>query len=98
MALRDADQSSERGIVDQRNRVRAMKDRLAGWGGSAVRELSSVIEALVHHSVWLVGGDGWAYDIGYGGLDHVIASGTNVNILGDDLRQCVRRKNCNGRE
>ena len=81
MALRDADQSSERGIVDQRNRVRAMKDRLAGWGGSAVRELSSVIEALVHHSVWLVGGDGWAYDIGYGGLDHVIASGTNVNIL-----------------
>lgn len=61
-----------------------MQDRLTGWGGSAVRERSSVIELLVRHFVWLVGGDGRAYDIGYGGRDHVTASGTNVNILVPD--------------
>lgn len=80
-ALRDADQSTERGIAEQRALVMVMQDRLAGWGGPAVRALSSVIEALIRHSVWLVGGHGWACGIGYGGVDHVIASGTDVNFL-----------------
>ena len=80
-ALLEADQSSEAGIAAQRARVAALKERLEGNTEAGVSELRSVADALVRKSVWLVGGDGWAYDIGFGGLDHVLASGRNVNIL-----------------
>jgi pyruvate-ferredoxin/flavodoxin oxidoreductase len=80
-ALLDADQSSEAGIAAQHERVDRLKARLRGLDGDDARELGSVADALVKKSVWIVGGDGWAYDIGYGGLDHVLASGRNVNVL-----------------
>jgi pyruvate-ferredoxin/flavodoxin oxidoreductase len=80
-ALLGADQSSEAGIEAQRVRVAQLKVTLDGLGGPEARELLSVADALIKKSVWIVGGDGWAYDIGYGGLDHVLASGANVNIL-----------------
>src|SRR5262249_42692847 len=80
-ALLDADQSTESGIAAQRERIAALKARLAEIDSPTARELASVADALVSKSVWIVGGDGWAYDIGYGGLDHVLASGRNVNIL-----------------
>jgi pyruvate-ferredoxin/flavodoxin oxidoreductase len=80
-ALLDADQSTESGIVAQRERVAALKARLGEIDSPTAHELASVADALVRKSVWIVGGDGWAYDIGYGGLDHVLASGRNVNIL-----------------
>jgi pyruvate-ferredoxin/flavodoxin oxidoreductase len=79
--LLDADQSSEEGIAAQRARVAALRERLQGVDEPAARTLASVAEALVRTSVWIVGGDGWAYDIGYGGLDHVLASGADVNVL-----------------
>ncbi len=79
--LLHAGQSSEAGIAQQRARVEALKQRLATLRSREARDLLSVADALVDKSVWIVGGDGWAYDIGYGGLDHVIASGRNVNIL-----------------
>jgi pyruvate-ferredoxin/flavodoxin oxidoreductase len=75
-----ADQSDEKGIAEQRKRVERLLEVLEGKGGLA-KELASVAGALVRKTVWAVGGDGWAYDIGYGGLDHVIASGRNVNLL-----------------
>src|SRR6266699_1994071 len=79
----NADQSSETGIRAQRERVAKLKERLqeAENMESRVQNLLSVADALVHKSVWIIGGDGWAYDIGFGGLDHVLASGRNVNIL-----------------
>src|SRR5438034_1801988 len=79
----NADQSSETGIRAQRERVAKLKERLqeAESMESRVQNLLSVADALVHKSVWIIGGDGWAYDIGFGGLDHVLASGRNVNIL-----------------
>ena len=80
-ALLGTDQSSEAGIETQRERVAHLKAALEGLGGPEARELLSVADALVKKSVWIVGGDGWAYDIGYGGLDHVLASGVKVNIL-----------------
>lgn len=76
-----ADQSNEAGIREQRARVEQLKQNLAGSDSPEVRDLMSVADALVKKSVWIMGGDGWAYDIGYGGLDHVLASGHNVNIL-----------------
>jgi len=79
--LVEADQSTESGIEAQRRRVERLKARLAGASERDARELASVADALVKKSVWIVGGDGWAYDIGYGGLDHVLASGQNVNVL-----------------
>ena len=79
--LLGADQSTEAGIDAQRERVAQLRKALAGLHGSAARELESVADALVAKSVWIVGGDGWAYDIGYGGLDHVLASGSKVNVL-----------------
>jgi len=81
LALLEADQSSEAGIEIQRERVARLKVALDGLDGPEARELLSVADALVKKSVWIVGGDGWAYDIGYGGLDHVLASGLKVNIL-----------------
>ena len=80
-ALLDADQSTEAGIAAQRARVAALKRRLAEIDSPAARDLASLADALVTRSVWIVGGDGWAYDIGFGGLDHVLASGRNVNVL-----------------
>src|SRR5947207_4906846 len=71
----------EPGIDAQRERVATLKARLAAIDSPAARDLASVADALVKKSVWIVGGDGWAYDIGFGGLDHVLASGQNVNIL-----------------
>ena len=80
-ALLDADQSAEAGIAAQRERVATLKARLAAIDSPTARDLASVTDALVKKSVWIVGGDGWAYDIGFGGLDHVLASGRNVNVL-----------------
>ncbi len=79
--LLGADQSTEAGIDAQRERVARLRAALATLRGPAARELESVADGLVAKSVWIVGGDGWAYDIGYGGLDHVLASGRKVNVL-----------------
>ncbi|MFT5367341.1 MAG: pyruvate-ferredoxin/flavodoxin oxidoreductase [Candidatus Latescibacterota bacterium] len=79
--LLNAVQKDEADIFDQRARVVAVKEKLANVDSDNARELLSVADALVKKSVWIVGGDGWAYDIGFGGLDHVMASGRNVNIL-----------------
>jgi pyruvate-ferredoxin/flavodoxin oxidoreductase len=77
----NADQSASIGIREQRKRVEALKTKLAKSKDSRAKMLVSIADSLVKKSVWIMGGDGWAYDIGYGGLDHVIASGRNVNIL-----------------
>ena len=79
--LLNTDQSSEAGLQEQRERVKALKERLAGIDAIDARSLEAVADHLVQRSVWAIGGDGWAYDIGYGGLDHVLASGRNVNLL-----------------
>ncbi len=79
--LLEADQSDEGGLASQRSRVAALKAKLAGVATDDARLLHELADALVKKSVWLVGGDGWAYDIGYGGLDHVLASGADVNVL-----------------
>jgi pyruvate-ferredoxin/flavodoxin oxidoreductase len=79
--LLHGDQSTEAGVQAQRERVAALREKLAGDQSPAVRDLLSLADTLVNRSVWIVGGDGWAYDIGYGGLDHVLASGRNVNVL-----------------
>ncbi len=79
--LLSADQSTELGISQQRERVEALKKKLTGKTDPKSRDLLSLADMLVKKSVWIIGGDGWAYDIGYGGLDHVMASGRNVNIL-----------------
>jgi len=76
-----ADQSDEAGIYAQRERVAALKKRLAELNTTEARNLTSLADSLIKKSVWIIGGDGWAYDIGYGGLDHVLASGRNVNVL-----------------
>src|SRR5574341_194330 len=88
-AILNADQSTEAGIYEQRQRIVELKERLEAWKAqvsdeavkSDIASLLSVVDVLVKRSVWIVGGDGWAYDIGYGGLDHVLASGRNVNVL-----------------
>ena len=76
-----ADQSDEAGIHDQRERVVVLKKKLADIGSPDANLLLSLADQLVKKSVWILGGDGWAYDIGYGGLDHVLASGRKVNVL-----------------
>jgi len=80
-ALLQADQRTESGIEAQRERVGRLKALLATLSTPEARRLSSVADTLVARSVWIIGGDGWAYDIGYGGLDHVLASGRKVNVL-----------------
>ena len=80
-ALIEADQSTEAGIEEQRNRVRILKEKIKAIGTPEAKYLMTIADMLVKKSVWGLGGDGWAYDIGYGGLDHVIASGRNVNLL-----------------
>ncbi|MDP3775551.1 MAG: pyruvate:ferredoxin (flavodoxin) oxidoreductase [Gemmatimonadales bacterium] len=79
--LSGADQASEEGIAAQRGRIAELKSRLAGIAGPDAASLRALADSLADKMVWIVGGDGWAYDIGYGGLDHVLASGRNVNIL-----------------
>jgi len=80
-AILTADQTTEAGIEAQRVRVTALRKALAGSSNNGIQALNQIADYLVDKSVWIVGGDGWAYDIGFGGLDHVIASGRNVNIL-----------------
>ncbi|MCT7957120.1 pyruvate:ferredoxin (flavodoxin) oxidoreductase [Laspinema palackyanum] len=77
----NATQKSEADIWEQRDRVAALKEKLQGMNSPDAKQLASIADYLVKKDVWIIGGDGWAYDIGYGGLDHVIASGRNVNIL-----------------
>ncbi len=79
--LLNAEQKDEAGIQAQRARVALLKEKLAASNNLKAKDLLSLADVLVRKSVWIVGGDGWAYDIGYGGLDHVLASGRNVNVL-----------------
>jgi len=79
-----ADQTTETGIKAQRERIAILQSKLTALGTDQAKRLSLLADYLVKKSVWIVGGDGWAYDIGYGGLDHVMASGRNVNILVQD--------------
>jgi pyruvate-ferredoxin/flavodoxin oxidoreductase len=81
--LLGADQSTEKGIAEQRARVAALKAKLTAMPDPQypISNLLGVADMLVKRSVWIMGGDGWAYDIGYGGLDHVLASGRDVNVL-----------------
>ena len=79
--LLEADQTKELGIQEQRKRVVELKKMLAGQSSPEALALLTVADSLVKKSVWLVGGDGWAYDIGFGGLDHVLGTGRNVNVL-----------------
>ncbi len=76
-----ADQSTDAGINAQRDRVATLKQKLSTIQDPKAKHLLSVADYLVKKTVWIVGGDGWAYDIGYGGLDHVLASGRNINVL-----------------
>ena len=79
--LLQADQSDEAGVAGQRDRVEQLQERLDTLDSPRARLLDGVASTLVRQGVWIVGGDGWAYDIGYGGLDHVLASGMDVNVL-----------------
>jgi pyruvate-ferredoxin/flavodoxin oxidoreductase len=79
--LLNADQTTETGIVAQRERVALLRQRLQKEKDPRAGALLNIADVLVKKSVWIVGGDGWAYDIGFGGLDHVLASGRNVNLL-----------------
>jgi pyruvate-ferredoxin/flavodoxin oxidoreductase len=79
--LLTAGQSDEAAIAAQRERVRLLRERLAPVPGEEAAALAQLADHLVRKSVWIVGGDGWAYDIGSGGLDHVLASGRDVNVL-----------------
>src|SRR5690606_34478089 len=80
-AILDADQQDDAGIHAQRERIAELRPLLEKLASPAARNLLSIIDALTRKSVWIIGGDGWAYDIGFSGLDHVMASGRNVNIL-----------------
>ncbi len=80
-ALLTSPQKDEADIFEQRQRVDLLKGKLQGVNTLEAKQLLGVADMLVKKSVWIVGGDGWAYDIGYGGLDHVLASGRNVNLL-----------------
>ncbi|MDR2436379.1 MAG: pyruvate:ferredoxin (flavodoxin) oxidoreductase [Puniceicoccales bacterium] len=80
-AILSAQCSSDSEIKFQRERVEALKNKLANAGGKDAEILHNLADFFVDKSLWIVGGDGWAYDIGYGGLDHILASGHNVNVL-----------------
>ncbi|MEZ4599703.1 MAG: pyruvate:ferredoxin (flavodoxin) oxidoreductase [Syntrophotaleaceae bacterium] len=79
--IKAGDQSTQEGIEAQRQRVGKLKNILQGCSSPDAKQLLSLADYLVEKSVWMIGGDGWAYDIGYGGLDHVLASGRNINAL-----------------
>ncbi len=80
-AILEADQSDEPEIFEQRERINAIKKKLEKIDSDASKNLQTIIDYMAKKSVWIIGGDGWAYDIGFGGVDHVLASGRNVNIL-----------------
>ncbi len=80
-SLLKADQTTDLGIKQQRERVEILKQKLAHSRNAQAKNLTAVADSFVKKSVWIVGGDGWAYDIGYGGLDHVLSTGRNVNLL-----------------
>jgi pyruvate-ferredoxin/flavodoxin oxidoreductase len=80
-AILNAPQAKESEIEAQRERVRLVREKLAGVDSVDARTLLTAADSLVRKSVWIVGGDGWAYDIGFGGLDHVLGSGKNVKVL-----------------
>ncbi len=80
-AILNNPQRDEADIYEQRQNVALLKERLEGLSGDDVEQLRSLADNLVKRSMWIIGGDGWAYDIGFGGLDHVLASGRNVNVL-----------------
>ena len=80
-ALLGASQKTEPEINEQRVRVQALRDKLANDTSSDAKNLLAIADTLVRKSVWILGGDGWAYDIGFGGLDHVLGSGKNINVL-----------------
>ncbi len=77
----DASQKTEEELEAQRKRVELLKRKLETVDSPAAHHLQSLADYLVRKSVWIIGGDGWAYDIGYGGLDHVLASGRDINVL-----------------
>jgi pyruvate-ferredoxin/flavodoxin oxidoreductase len=79
--LLNADQTTDLGIRQQRERVDLLKSKLSKSKTAQAANLAAVADAFIKKSVWIVGGDGWAYDIGYGGLDHVLSTGRNVNML-----------------
>ena len=80
-SLISAPQKTESEINAQRDRVQELKTKLLALDSSDARNLLAIADTLVHKSVWILGGDGWAFDIGFGGLDHVLGSGKNVNVL-----------------
>jgi pyruvate-ferredoxin/flavodoxin oxidoreductase len=80
-ALLTASQKTEPEIAQQRERVKSLRDKLANDNSSDAKNLLAIADLLVRKSVWILGGDGWAYDIGFGGLDHVLGSGKNINVL-----------------
>lgn len=80
-SILEADQTTELGIIEQRQRIKDLKEIVSVLDSPESQMLESLADYLVRKSVWIIGGDGWAYDIGYGGLDHVLASGRDVNIL-----------------
>jgi pyruvate-ferredoxin/flavodoxin oxidoreductase len=80
-AILSAPQKSELEINAQRQRVRILREKLTGVETSDAKNLLAIADTLVRKSVWILGGDGWAFDIGFGGLDHVLGSGKNVNVL-----------------
>jgi pyruvate-ferredoxin/flavodoxin oxidoreductase len=80
-SIKNADQSTQKGIEEQRSRVEELKKLIGSDSSFEAKSLLSLADYLVKKSVWCLGGDGWAYDIGYGGLDHVLASGENINIM-----------------
>ena len=79
--FKEADQTTDAGLAKARGHVAAIKQAIAGLGDEKSQRFSWIVDYLIDKSVWIVGGDGWAYDIGFGGLDHVLASGRKINIL-----------------
>ncbi len=80
-AIKDADTSTQESIEEQRGRIEKLKERLSTNDSPEAKSLLSLADYLVKKSVWAIGGDGWGYDIGYGGVDHVLASGENIKLL-----------------
>ncbi|MDR4506089.1 MAG: pyruvate:ferredoxin (flavodoxin) oxidoreductase [Candidatus Scalindua sp.] len=81
VAIKNADTSSQEGIEEQRGRVAELKKKLSANGSPEARNLLSLADYIVKKCVWAIGGDGWGYDIGYGGVDHVLATGENIKLL-----------------
>jgi len=80
-AIKNADQSTQEGVEEQRGRIEELKKRLSTNGTSEAKSLLSLADYIIKKCVWAIGGDGWGYDIGYGGVDHVLASGENIKLL-----------------